>query len=53
MSSKTIGFVGLGNMGKPMAKNLVDAGYPVTVYNRSQAPVDELTEAGGEAADTP
>ena len=32
-----IGFIGLGIMGKPMAKNLLKAGYPVMVWNRSQA----------------
>lgn len=48
-----IGFIGLGLMGKPMAGNLVRAGYPVTVYNRSRAPVEELAAAGAAAADSP
>jgi len=39
---KKIGFIGLGVMGKPMAKNLLAAGYPLTVHNRSRPPVDEL-----------
>ncbi|WP_435099013.1 NAD(P)-dependent oxidoreductase [Halarchaeum sp. P4] len=50
--SRTIGFVGLGIMGLPMAKNLVDAGYSVVGYNRSQGPVDALVAHGGEGADT-
>lgn len=35
MSHTTLGWIGLGNMGSPMAKNLIKAGYPVSVYNRS------------------
>jgi len=45
----TIGFIGLGIMGKPMARNLLRAGYPLIVLNRSRAPMDEL---GGEGAQT-
>ena len=41
-----IGFIGLGTMGKPMAKNLLDAGYDVVVYDVQQAPIDELVTAG-------
>jgi len=48
-----IGFIGLGIMGKPMAKNLVAAGYPLTVHSRSPAPVDELVAAGASRADGP
>jgi 2-hydroxy-3-oxopropionate reductase len=50
MPEGTIGFVGLGIMGLPMAKNLVDAGYTVVGHNRSQEPVDTLDAYGGEAA---
>ena len=39
-----IGFIGLGIMGKPMAKNLIKAGHDLTVYNRSRASVDEVVE---------
>jgi 2-hydroxy-3-oxopropionate reductase len=53
MSDKTVGFVGLGIMGLPMAKNLIDAGYDVVGYNRSDAPVDELVEYGGEDGGSP
>ncbi|MEF8782645.1 MAG: NAD(P)-dependent oxidoreductase [Haloarculaceae archaeon] len=50
MPERTIGFVGLGIMGLPMAKNLVDAGYTVVGHNRSQEPVEDLADYGGEAA---
>jgi 2-hydroxy-3-oxopropionate reductase len=48
-----IGFIGLGIMGKPMAHNLLAAGYPVTVHSRSAGPVDELVGAGASRADGP
>lgn len=47
---ETIGFIGLGLMGKPMAKNLLKAGYPVVVHNRSRGAVKELEESGARAA---
>jgi len=47
---ETIGFIGLGIMGKPMAANLLEAGYPVVAHNRTQQAVDELAESGAEAA---
>ena len=50
---ETIGFIGLGLMGRPMAKNLVKAGYPVVVHSRSRGPVDDLVSAGARAADSP
>lgn len=46
----TVGFVGLGIMGRPMAANLIKAGYDVVGFNRSAPPVDELVESGGRAA---
>ena len=48
-----IGFIGLGIMGKPMAHNLLKAGYSLTVYNRSDGPVEELVAAGATAAASP
>ena len=45
-----IGFIGLGIMGKPMAKNLLKAGHELWVNNRSQAPVEELAACGAHAA---
>lgn len=50
---KKIGFIGLGTMGKPMALNLIKAGYALIVASRSQPPVDELAEAGAETATSP
>lgn len=50
---KRIGFIGLGIMGKPMSLNLLKAGYPVTVYNRSQASVEAVVAAGAKAASSP
>ncbi len=49
---ETIGFIGLGLMGRPMAKNLLKAGYPVVVHSRSRGPVDDLVAAGARAAAT-
>jgi 2-hydroxy-3-oxopropionate reductase len=45
-SMKKIGFIGLGIMGKPMAKNLLKAGYPLVVYDINAEPVKELVQAG-------
>ena len=52
MTQPTVGFVGLGIMGAPMAENLVDAGYDVVGYNRSTEPMERLAEYGGERADS-
>jgi 2-hydroxy-3-oxopropionate reductase len=43
-----IGLIGLGIMGKPMARNLLRAGYPLVVHNRSRAAVDELVAESGD-----
>src|SRR5881397_1106060 len=51
--AQTIGFIGLGIMGRPMAKNLIKAGYPLVVHSRSRGPVDELVKAGAKAASSP
>jgi 2-hydroxy-3-oxopropionate reductase len=48
----TVGFIGLGIMGGPMAANLVRAGFDVIGYNRSSARTDRLVEVGGRAAAT-
>lgn len=47
-----IAFIGLGIMGKPMAKNLLKAGHDLTVYNRSRPAMDELAAAGANTAPT-
>ncbi len=49
----TIGFVGLGIMGKPMAKNLVNAGHKLLVRDINEAAVAELVSMGAEACSTP
>lgn len=48
-----IGFVGLGIMGRPMARNLSKAGFSLVVHNRSQGAVEELVTAGARAAGSP
>ena len=48
-----LGFIGLGRMGRHMARNLIKAGHTVTLFNRSQAPVDELAAEGGKRAAGP
>lgn len=48
----TVGFIGLGVMGGPMAANLVAAGFDVVGYNRSRPKVDALVARGGRAATT-
>ncbi|WP_042662169.1 NAD(P)-dependent oxidoreductase [Haloferax sp. ATB1] len=50
---QTIGFVGVGIMGKPMAENVLDAGFDVVVHNRSREAVDSLAELGATAASAP
>ncbi len=45
----TIAFIGLGMMGLPMAKNLVDAGFTVRGFNRTPAKAEDLAAAGGQA----
>jgi len=50
MSNPTIGFIGLGIMGKPMARHLLKAGYPLVVHNRSRASVEELSQEGAQVA---
>ncbi len=50
MPSDRVGFIGLGIMGKPMAMNLVAAGYPLTVHSRSPGPVDEVVSRGATRA---
>lgn len=49
---ETVGFIGLGIMGAPMAENLVKAGFAVQAYNRSKPPVERLAAAGATPAAT-
>lgn len=48
-----IGFIGLGIMGVPMVANLIQAGYALTVWNRSRPGIDACVELGATAADSP
>src|SRR5437879_8569703 len=50
MAQQTVGFIGLGIMGRPMAKNLIKAGYPLVVHSRSRGPVDDVVKSGAKAA---
>ncbi|MGI0486461.1 2-hydroxy-3-oxopropionate reductase [Pantanalinema rosaneae CENA516] len=48
-----IGFIGLGIMGQPMARNIMQAGYPLVVYNRSRPAMEALGAAGATLAESP
>ena len=49
----TLGFIGLGLMGRPMARNLLKAGFPLVVHNRSAAAVEDLVAHGARSAASP
>src|SRR3712207_1417907 len=51
--AERVGFIGLGIMGRPMAKNLMEAGYDLTVHNRSPQKAQELGEQGATVAESP
>jgi 2-hydroxy-3-oxopropionate reductase len=48
-----VGYIGLGLMGKSIARNILKAGFPVVVHNRSREAVDELVAEGASAASSP
>jgi 3-hydroxyisobutyrate dehydrogenase-like beta-hydroxyacid dehydrogenase len=48
-----VGFIGLGNQGKPIAAHLAPAGFETTVYDIAEEPVRELVSGGARAAKTP
>ncbi len=48
-----VGYIGLGLMGKSIARNILKAGFPLVVHNRSQAAVDELVSEGATRAGSP
>jgi 3-hydroxyisobutyrate dehydrogenase-like beta-hydroxyacid dehydrogenase len=50
---KTVGFIGLGTMGLPMAENLLKKGFRLTVYNRTPEKTIDLVRLGAEAVDSP
>jgi 2-hydroxy-3-oxopropionate reductase len=51
--AQAIGFIGLGIMGRPMARNLLKAGHTLVVHSRSRGPVEEIVKAGATAAASP
>ena len=52
-NKQTVGYIGLGLMGKSMARNIMRAGYPLVVHNRSRGAVDELVAEGASEALSP
>ncbi|MGB4863010.1 MAG: NAD(P)-dependent oxidoreductase, partial [Tepidiformaceae bacterium] len=53
MAITRVGFIGLGIMGAPMAANLIEAGFEVTVWNRSPSRTEPLVKAGAKRAESP
>ncbi len=53
MTKETIGFIGLGALGLPVAHNLLRAGYPLKVYNRTAAKAEPLVAQGAQRGDSP
>ncbi|HEX2741161.1 MAG TPA: 2-hydroxy-3-oxopropionate reductase [Rubrobacter sp.] len=51
--AEKVGFIGLGIMGKPMAKNLIDADYDLVVYNRTREKAEELASEGATVVGSP
>jgi 3-hydroxyisobutyrate dehydrogenase len=52
-ANPNVGWIGLGLIGKPMARRLLDAGYPLTVWNRTAAKADDMVRGGARLAATP
>ena len=50
---EAIGFLGLGNLGRPIVNNLIEAGYQLTIYNRDAGKVDPFVERGAMRANRP
>jgi len=53
MMEKRVGFIGLGIMGMPMARNLIKAGFEVVVYNRTASKAEQMVSEGAKKADSP
>lgn len=53
MTKMRLGYIGLGTMGAPMAENLLKAGYPLTVYNRTASKAQRFLELGANLAENP
>ena len=50
---QSVGFIGVGRMGGPMARRLIEAGYQLTIYDTSEAAMRPLIEQGVQRADSP
>ena len=48
-----VGLIGLGLMGKPMGRNLLKAGFPLTVWNRTRSRGDDLVKEGARWGESP
>ena len=53
LTDHTVGWIGVGRMGFPMAKRLLDAGCDVSIYNRTRSKAEPLEAAGGKIVDSP
>jgi 2-hydroxy-3-oxopropionate reductase len=53
MTTETVGFIGLGVMGRPMARNLLKRGFALVAHSRSRGPVEEVAAAGAHVAESP
>jgi len=53
LKDHTVGWIGVGRMGFPMAKRLLDAGCDVSIYNRTRSKAEPLEAAGGKIVDSP
>ena len=53
MERPSVGFIGLGALGRPMAERLLSQGFPLTVFNRTRARAQELAEKGARVAESP
>lgn len=51
--SERVGFIGLGNMGQPMAGRLLEVGFPLTIWNRTRSKTEELAKKGAKVAGSP
>jgi 3-hydroxyisobutyrate dehydrogenase-like beta-hydroxyacid dehydrogenase len=51
--AETVGFIGLGNIGNPMARRVLGAGFPLVGYDVRPEALDRLVQAGAEKASSP
>src|SRR5262245_54295029 len=53
MAKERLGFIGVGRMGDPMTRNLLNAGHAVTIYDSNRAAMEQLATLGADIADSP